>query len=348
MPYRVRRTDLGADRAEILRLWAANLPVKGELDAKLRWFYCDGPYGEGDGFVLHAVGDPTGVGYAGLGQRAMWRRGTPLRAALIADLAIDREHRGGLPELALVRAVKQHVHAAYDLGYGFPDPGAAPIYRRAGFRELGQMGRYVRVLRSGPYAAEGRVPAPVARALGGLANRGRHVASRATALRDRRVKLCWLDDFDARFDRLWDEARQRPHVMSERTAALLRWRFGAQPQEDYRIAALVDRASQRLRAYAVVRVTERVAELVDLFGAAALDVEVMLRQLVPALHAAGLRAVSFRFLGACEMLAVLARQGFTRRDSPRSVVIVLGEAHEPALELADPGSWYLTELDEDT
>lgn len=343
MPYRVRRTDVGVDREEILRIWAANLPMKGELDARLRWFYCDAPHGRGDGFMLHPLGDPSVIGYAGVGMRALWRRGTPLRAALLADLAVDREHQSGLPALALVRAVKQHVRESFDLGYGFPTDAAAPVYQRAGFRELGRMSRFVRALRRGPTLAR-HLPAPVARALGGVLDRGRHLVSRAHALRDRRVRLVWLDDFDDRFDQLWARARMATPVTCERTTEVLRWRFG---HDDVRIAALVDRASEQLRAYAVVRTGEGEAELADLFGAGLRQVEALLRHLIPALHAAGQRAVTFRFLGTCAMLGVLARQGFVRREGGRRVVLVLGESHAQTLELADPAAWYLTDLDED-
>ncbi len=348
MSYRVEATDVLDARDAILPIWADNLPIHGPLDEKLRWFYCENPHGRGTGFVLRSPGDLAPIGYAGLGRRTLWYRGEPLRAALFADLAIDRAHRSGLPALALVRAVRQHVLDEHDVGYGFPNAKAAPVYRRAMYRELGAMARYVRVLRSGAYLSR-HMPWPrLASSLGGLADRVRGIVDRAQSLRLRRHELVWLADVDARFDRLWEEAREHVPIACERTAAFLRWRFLSQPGEHYRVAALIERISQRVRAYAIVRDAGGAVEIGDLFGASWTTLDILLEQLVPACHALGARALAFRFLGVAEMTELLARHGFSRRAETRPVALAVGSARHGDVTLSDPGAWYLTDLDEET
>lgn len=345
MTYVVNQADVEVDRDLILPIWAANLPVGGELARKLCWFYVDGPHGRGDGFLLRASSDRAAVGFAGVGTRVLWYRGRPLRAALFADLAIERAHRSGLAALSLLRAVREHAVQRHDLGYGLPNAKAAPLYPRAGYQTLGERARYVRVLRSARYL-ERRIRPPIAaRALARVVDAGRAAATRVRALRDRQTELTWLDDFGPRFDELWHQARPGELVMCQRTAAFLRWRFGDDASAPPRIAALVDRGTRRLRAYAVVRTQDRVAELADLFGASLADVDALLGKLLPELYDLGYASTSLRFFGTPALPALLRAHGFERRADTRAVVLALGDA-APA-GLADPASWYLTDLDED-
>jgi len=346
MSYHVRLADVRAARDQLLPLWAQNLPIHGALDDKLRWFYCDGPHGRGQAFVLESEDPAAAVGCAGVGVRTLAYRDRRLRAALFADLAIDRAHRSGFPALALVRAVKAHATEAYDLGYGFPNAKAAPVYRRAGYVELGAMARYVRVLRTAPYVARHVRWPRLARAIGRVVDGGLAVVTRLRNWPAPALALEWLDDADARFDRLWDEARLPAPILCERTAEFLRWRFLRQPAQPYRIAALTERASGRLRAYAVIRHEHAAAEIADLFGADPSALDALLAHLIPALYRAGCGTVTIRFLGTATIPSLLALHGFTRRPDTRAIALAL-PAGAPA-ELRDPNAWYLTDLDEDT
>lgn len=350
MAYFIRLTDAREAREALLPIWTANLPVRGAPDEKLRWFYCDGPHGPGRAFVIHPERECSeAIGSAGFGVRALRFRDRTLRAALFADLAVDRAHRSGLPALALVRAVKRHVSESFDLGYGFPNARAAALYKRAGYRQLGEMQRYVRVLRAGAYL-EQRLRAPrVAHAAAAIVDRVRAAASRARALRTSRGdELTWHASFDARFDRLWDAGRTLAPIVCERTAAFLNWRFAAQPGHRYHIAALADRATGELRAYAVVREVGLIAELADLFGEDARELDALLAHLVPSLYELDFGSISFRCLGAPWIPELLARHGFSRRKETRMIALSLGDrmAHEPAV--VDPAAWFMTDLDEDS
>jgi hypothetical protein len=322
-------------RDEIVSLLEANLAVT-ELDARLRWFYQDNPHGPGRVFVLRA--DGVAIGHAGIGVRMFWHHERPLRAAVFADLAVDRAHRSGFPALALVRAVKRHVAETFELGYGFPNPKAEAIFRHAGCAKLGTMTRYVRVLRSQRYLAR-QLSRPLACVVGAIADRTRAGAAQLrAACSARSSRLDWLDDFDPRFDRLFQEARTG-YIACDRTAAFLRWRFSP---DRHRIAALVDGA--RLRAYAVVRESGRMAELVDLFG---VELDALLARIVPVLYRLGYDSTSVRFLGRSRIPKLLAAHGFVTRPPTRMVALALSTTSDSP-QLRDAESWYLTDLDEDT
>lgn len=335
--YSVSETDVHGSSAVLHRLWADNLDVRGGLDARLHWFYRDGPHGPGRALVLRARGDV--VGCAGVGVRTLVHRGAPLRAALFADLAIDRPHRSGLPALTLLRSIQAEVARDFDLGYGFPNRSAIAVYLRAGFVELGRMYRHVRVLRSRRYLGAGpwlRVPAA-------LADRALAAAERVHELRARRFALDWPARFDARFDRPWQAIHGGDRIACERSAAFLRWRFA---RDRHRIAAVVCRDTGTLVGYGVLRPADQgLVELVDLVGAGPRALDAAIGLIVPAARQLGFAAIGFRFLGDPRVIRVLRAHGFVRRGEPRSIVVAPGRS--AALAALPAAAWYLTDLDED-
>lgn len=349
MPYRTLVTDVADAEASLVRLWTENLPVRGDPAAKLRWFYLDAPSGRGEAFVLcDDAGDA--VGCAGLATRELCFADRTVRAALLADFVIDRRHRSALPALILQRAVKAHTEGAYDLAYGFPNHNAVAVLKRVGYRELGRMARFVRVLRHAPYLARrfrrGRLGRAVALMLD-------PASAAVTALRSApslaRHALCWLDDFDPRFDRLWQRARPRDLIACRRGAELLRWRFARAPGERHAIAGLVARRGGALAAYAVVRGTpDGPAEIADAFGEDLDAFDALFGRIIPALYRRGHTTVGFRYLGDRRLRAVLDRHWFSLREEKRAVIVNLAASCPIAPEIAyDPRSWYLTDLDED-
>jgi hypothetical protein len=338
--YSVAETDLHDSRAVLHRLLADNLHVRGGLDAKLRWFYCDGPHGPGRALVLRAHG--AAVGCAGIGVRTLVHRGAALRAALFADLAIDRPHRSGLPALTLLRSIRDEVARNFDLGYGFPNHKAIAVYRRAGFVELGRIDRYVRVLHSDSYLPAAapwlRIPAAA------VTDRALAAVARFHELGAWRFALDWPARFDPRFDRLWQAVRTADRIACERSAAFLDWRFA---HDRHRIAAVVHRDTGALAAYGVLRPAEGgLIELVDLLAAGERELDAAIALIVAAAHRLGYAAIGFRFLGDPRVFRVLRRHGFLRRGEPRSIVVAPGR--RAALAALPAAAWYLTDLDEDT
>jgi len=361
MPYRAMQVDPLVDRDALMRLWAANLPVQGDVAAKHRWLYVDAPTGPSEAFLLRAEPSDDAVGCAGIAQRELWSAGRVVRAALLADFAIARAHRSGLPAIVLQRAVKPHVDATFDISYGMPNARAIAIYRRIGYHELGKLARYVRVLRHGGYLERRcleRELSPglrtaaivVAHATGTVIDSVSHVLEDARTIRPRRESsLVWLADFDTRFDRLWETTRDTFGIACRRDANFLRWRFLRKPDERDAIAAVIDRTTDRLRAYAVVRGRPgELAEVLDAFGP--LDaLDDLLTLLSPALYRRRHTAISFRFLGDPRIAALLEAHHFSLRDAQRSVVLSAGASCAiDRATLFDPAAWYLTDLDEDT
>jgi len=367
--YTVSRLAPAEARPELARLWSDNLTIEGGVDAKFAWLYRDAPEPSESVFLLGAErdGDRQWVGTAGVGVRKVWARGRELRAGLLADLAVDRDHRSVMPALALVRAVRTYALDALDLAYGFPNNHAEGVFARVGYKPLGRMSRWARVLRHAGYVARvrdlalRRVPPavkrvmdraasmPVVQAIAGRAvDSARMVKVTGAAMQAAmQTKLIWVDQADDRFDALWESARDDHDAIGVRSAKMLRWRFPPHPHT--KIALAVGRRDGAPRAYAVIGQDGEVANLRDLFGRRA-HIGLLLDLLIPALYARGASSVSMRYLGPRWLIDALEVRGFVQRATVRMVSVgvnpALDDATRAALTSAD--HWYLTDADEDT
>jgi len=345
MAYGVKESEASAVAEVLVALWRRNLPVaEGDVQAKLRWFYLEGPHGPARALVLQdSAGSP--IGCAGIGHRrfSLTDRAELVPAALLADLAVDRAHRSGFPAMTLTRAAREAARRIAPIHYGFPNPSAVGLFERMGYRKLGVMTRWVRILRHAAYVERVLASPILARAAGALVDAARLVELTPARVAALRYRLDHGGPVDARFDRLWDAGRRQYGAIAWRGAEFLRWRFLGAPGARLEIVALVERGGRAVRAYAAVERVETVFHIRDAFGVSLADTGLLLDLLVPDLRAAGGTALSFSFLGSPRVEALLRAHRFQPREATRAVVVDA----RPGNELPATESWYVTDGDED-
>lgn len=366
-PYRAEAVAPDAARDELLRLWTDNLEMVADAPRKFAWAYRDAPEPTPAVFLLRAEDAARPIGTAGATFRGVRVGPARVRAALLADLAVDRAHRTVAPALTLVRAVREWALQRCELAYGFPNRRAAGVFRRAGYATLGVPGRWAKVLRHAAYVARAEAPLPprarrwlssppVAGWVGAAADVAALAAGAPAAMAAaRRWRLRWHAGAPGQpgwapraawLDALWAAARGDHGVVAERTAQVLRWRFATAA------AALVTvegRGDGEPGAYAVVEPdADGVAHLRDVFGHRA-AVAGLLDLLGPALTLRGARAMSVRYLGAPWLPRLLEARGWLARAPGRAVVVSARPGLDGPLAraLAEPARWHLTDLDED-
>ncbi len=371
MTYWLCQSDEQTDRQSILDLWQRNLP--GSSPERYHWFYESGPAA---GLLLHAA-DGRPVGSIGLMRRTLLAGGRVLRAGQAIDLNVDGDHRTVGPALQLARAATAAIaRGELSLIYGFPNRRSEAVFRRLGYRVLGEIERWVRPL-SGRALIQ-RSPWP--RLLGGAAGlvdpilwlhdlwlRGARLGARArprgtsvspvlaaTVADDPRhppLRFEATERFDARFDRFWRRAAAPPAIVGGRTAAYLNWRFGQSPQALHRTLCLVD-ARGELAAYLVYSRRAGAVSIGDFLYAQAADFDLLLAEFLRRMRRERADTVSATYLGHPAIGQALARFGFWRRPSPGKAVIYAdphGGAAPPAgCDLFDPANWHLTRADLDT
>ncbi len=370
--YQVERRRPVEVEAELCRVWADNLTLESTAAAKFAWLYRDAPEPATTVLMLLARGGdgddggPAVVGTAGVGVRRFEVAGAAVRAALMADLAVDRAHRSVAPALALVREGKACALAEHALAYGFPNKLAEGVFARAGYRRLGTIERHVRVLRHADYldrvgdAELARVPVglrpattwvlrqPAGRALAAAGLDVLALGRQAGAVvgATRQLALRWGADVDERIDHVWARARVDYPVVATRTARFLAWRFFARPGCTLVLAC--ERAGGAPVAYAVVETVEGHLHLRDLFGTRA-GVLGLLDRLPAAAYRRGARSLSIRYLGQPWLATALATRGFIARGGGRAIVVAAGPSlpAAAAAEVTDVTRWHLTDADED-
>lgn len=128
--YRVRDGDTAVDRDAVLAVWRGNLGQDARMAAKYDWFYRDAPAGAPLLQLLMHAGTASPVGVCAAGRRQMLRDGDTLRAGVLVDLAVTPEHRTLGPALILQQGLFAAGQRELDLLYGFPNPKAAPVFKR--------------------------------------------------------------------------------------------------------------------------------------------------------------------------------------------------------------------------
>lgn len=364
--YTVERTRPDDVADDLCALWDRNLTVEGGVRAKFAWLYRDAPRRASDVFLLVA-GDGARVGTAGVGVRGIQLGDRDGAAGLLADLAVDKNHRSVGPALALTRAVKEWALGQYDIAYGFPNKLAAGVFKRVGYRTLGTITRWARVLRHRGYVDRvrqldlQRVPPAVRELLyrgvewpgfASVASRAIDVAqlarrSPATVAAARQLRLSPAGNPARAIDDLWRRARGEYEVCGFRTHEVLAWRYPPAPHRGWWHAYA--RGGGELRAYAVVDRIDNHAHIKDIFGHRA-EVLQLLDLLPPALYRSGAHSISFRYLGASWLSDGLSARGFQPRQSERMIAVGIGDALPAAMHarIGDATAWHLTDFDEDT
>ena len=336
-------TETGAparDRDAVLALWRGNLGDDARMPAKYAWFYQGCPWGEPLLMLLRHEGVPIGI--ASAGPRHMLWRGKQIEAGVLVDLAVAPEHRSLGPALMLQQALAAVGRQRFGLLYGFPNPKAAPVFKRVGYTPFGHIVRHARVLRHAGYLAR-RLPrvlaAPAALVLDAL-HRVRD-ALRAQAA----VDAAWSTRVDPRIDTLWRESAHGDTLVGVRDCAFLEWRFDRAPLGAMRYLLLSDRGKPDLRAWFACQVEGDVLHVRDFWSidAATGIGRGFVLALLAAARRAGHAAVSVEYAGADERFAGWRAAGFVERGR-RPVFGCAGNCADAPI---DVGAMHLTSADED-
>ncbi len=342
MTYRIVPADLRSDRADVLALWARNLP--GASHDRFVWLYEQEPTASARCWVLR---DSSGavVGSTAVAGRVVRLGSAVVRAGQAVDLAVDREHRSLGPAVKLQRALVSSLsEAGLAFAYAFPNRQSEPILARAGYVAVGAMERWTRPL-SGSHVLRGRVRDG---SLARMASWGLTVALRLGARESWRPRPTGGVDepvrFDDRFDELWIRAAPQFGLVGERTSRYLSWRFGQSPDRAYRAFTLAS-SDGRLRGYVVYREADGIVRIADLL-ADRQDWGLLIAGFLRAMRDRGVSAVSMAAFDAGRVRSLLTYFGFRRRTRDTSV-LVSRPTGAAVRDWPDPATWHLTEADRD-
>lgn len=342
--YHIQEADLSASAAAIRSLWIANLVGHDEHSAaaKLRLGYADNPAGAGCALLLYPQDGTQPVGVQGLHPRIFHLGSARLSAVGLADYAVDANHRSLGPALMLMRHGTQLGQARFDLTYGLPNQKAAAVLARAGLRRLGQVQRFAKPLRSREQLAQ-RLARPLATLLAPLVDAALWVDDLRRSLVCRPRLSCHEVGWDAaELDALWSQ-RPASLLLSERSAAMLRWRFGTPERGHWRLSIARD-AVGAMCGYVVWRLLDGFVEVGDFFSDAPDELTApLMLAFARAARRTGAASISVSFFGRAAVVQGLRRSGMAAR--PQRAPLFKLPGADAALD--DPERWYLTGFDND-
>ena len=346
--YAVVEADLEKNRDEILAIWKRNLSTAHE--SRYSWMYEKNQ--TGGAVSAWMVRAPRGdvVGTTGMLRRNVMVGNHRLIAGQVIDMVVDKTHRTAGPALMLQRAVID-LPDSNSIGflYGFPNKESEIVLARAGYRVLGVFHRWTKPLRSEYKFSDSslaRMPMKwiffvvdaAMKALSGEFHSRKHG--------DLRIEV--KDSFDVRFDSLWVQASRNCHIMGERSATYLSWRFGNKLREDHRVFC-VSQTNGALLGYAVYQLIDRRIDIVD-FCATDLDsIDTLFIEFIRHWRAEDVYSISVTYLGSKAVTQRLRRIGFYKRPSNEHVVVYVGtRAAEPFKHaVLNKDLWHLTVADKD-
>jgi GNAT superfamily N-acetyltransferase len=353
--YEIAPADLGADKDAIVELTYRVLPDSpGEV--RYAKYYENNP--QGPPSVMLARERETGrlVGMATLFPAPLQVRGESVPAAISADFAIDPEHRGFGPALALQRAAVESLAGQGLLcSYGCPNPFSEPVVKRVGFEEVAQLTRYVKFLRA-RLAIDLFVGRPALARVLSAASRVFVDPLLPLVYRERRgrrrhgLSVERPAVFDERFRSLWDATRARFEISGERSPDLLNWKYELAPEggSDYRVFAVVD-DSREVAGYIVHRTKEQVRHIYDI---ACIDsrpaIDALLGEFLRDARRDGAVGVNYLYTGADDVIAPRLRSfGFLTRTEEKRLRVCLAGGASPPVDMLDRSNWHFLIGDDD-
>ena len=342
--YNVVVANVMMEKASICSLWRSGLNAANLYEAKFDWYYQRNPEGTPGALFLRYSGGEDAVGVAAVGHRRMRLNNETILAGVLVDFVVRPEHRTLFPALLLQREMRHFALQTHQIVWGLPNPKATAVFGRAGYQCIGQMVRYVRVLRSSEYLAR-HIPRWISRVISPIIDWTLLGAVVLRGFGAQEYIAQWQNRPDARFNDLWERSAKPDQLIGVRDDQYLTWRFVDSPFRAHSFLTIVSNVDQRLVGYAACELEHQTLHVSDfLVDANAPAVSSQLwRELAREGFRLGCTSLSTRFLGSERVQRQLRVAGLVARDkSPLYAAVPDGM---PPL-LTEP-QWYLTGVDLD-
>jgi len=265
MTISVQRVRQQSEDQEFLAVLQANLPSQSHA-RRFKWLYRDNPDGPAWSWFALQGSSRQVIGVTSVFPRSMWVGGEVQMCGQVGDFAVSSSHRTLGPALLLQRATFDPVNSG-DLALCYdcpPHPAGMSTFRRLGIKPNCRVLRYALPLRLDSHLRKrlGAVSV-IPGAAGNLFLRVQRTFAVKTRATDLEVSN-HQDSFSEEFSKL-DAVVKRPNaIRGRRSAAHLNWRYREDPLQQYEV--LTARRRNELIAFAILRRTNEVVTIVDLFG----------------------------------------------------------------------------------
>ena len=347
--YGVIRADLPTHKPDILRLWSNEAPHPTLFERRYAWSFEEIPSsGPRACWLLVNHERQETAGAFCLSQRRFRVDHESMDLYRAADLSVDARHRVIWPARQLVASACNEAKTKGQIVFACPNKLAASVLRLSGFVTCGDLIRYAKVLRVEPYLRRMLRHPLAAKAAAVPAQYALQALSYETWKGlPKGLVVAPVEEFDDRFDRLWERAASRFSIVGERTAAYLRWRYQRYPMGGYAATGLFSDDGAVLHAYAIVHGAGDHLTISDLFFERTDRLALLLADVIRRARRAGAASIAVNLFGGEAIIPLLRRFGFSARPDRRPVLFFPATDTERLAFLSNPSNWYFTSGDDE-
>jgi hypothetical protein len=359
--YAIVRVDPRTHGRKALDLSVRNLQVPaGVTEARYPKYYERNPLGPPLLLFAQEVESQAFVGMAALFPAMLCIEGEAVLGGIGGDFAIERGHRGLGPALALQRGLLDALETnGFHFAYGAPNRFSEPVIARVGYADVGQVSRFVKILKAGILAREAVTRPAVARA---LATVGPYTVDPVLSVLSRErlhhrrahVAVEHPERFDERFLDVFESMARQHSITSQRTPELLNWKYerggeeaGERPRA-YSIFAVTE-GGGKVTGYVVYRTKDGVRSVQDIgFLPARPVVDTLLAEFIRDSRRQRAEAISLIHLGPESLLTRRLRSfAFVRRAEQSRLRVFVPDASALPADLVARDNWFFVPGDTD-
>lgn len=305
----VRTDDPLRYRDGILSFWKNCLP--GTPPERFDWLRSGNPAGPTVWFLAFDKSTGELAGTTSLVRKQLFAGGTAVHAGIMGDFMVAERYRAFGPYLKLLRETTGSLSSlGLDCIYTMPNPASRMACLRVGMEKVKDLCCFAKPLAVRFYLEKG-MPGVVATALSPFVSASLRLASRELLVSPRGVHEEPLQ-FDAAFDDLWRELRERADgLLGDRSTRYLTWRYLQNPLYRFRLLTCRERGASRLEGFALfTRFEANKIEVYDIIGLGDRVIERLIAKLVGIGRRERCQALYFRAQLSSHTLRIFRRYRF--------------------------------------
>ncbi|MGD9489381.1 MAG: hypothetical protein AB7W47_15285 [Calditrichaceae bacterium] len=352
MSYSIIKADINKNKDDIIGIWKKN--SQKVITERYDWIYKNCPGGETHAWLIRDDKSGEFVGVTALFPVRMFIQGGIKNAAIAGDLFMNKNHRIAGPALMLQREVISALKGeTFDLIYSFPNKASEPVLKRTGYKILGEKIRLVKILKTQNHLSRlpaGRYWAPVA---GPILNAILRLSSFETwKINSGKYRGEIVDNFDERFDHLWERVRTRFSGRSERLGTILEWKYLKSPYHQelkHFIFTLVNKQDGKLAGYIIFRQMENTIEIRDVLYDLSSEFEHLFSSFLKYVRSLKADTVSMTLMNSENIfISGMKKWGFHERKEDEKVMIYLCDSKDDSHDQStDNKDWLLLQCEDD-
>lgn len=345
MSYSIKKADLNLNKTDIIGLMNRNLGIRSE--EWFQWKYLTCPYGVAHCWLVKDDNSGNFIGTAALFPRRILVKGQPVYAGIAGDFSVNKEHRILGPAIKLQKTLLANLKDNnFYLCYGTPNKLAEGILSRAGYVEIGNIERMVKLLKS-EYKFIARINnASIRKNFARFVDFFLKVLSKDTyCFKKYKYKIEILESFDARFNILWERANGRFEIIGERTASFLNWRHQQFPKKNYKIFTIIEKNNE-IAGYVSYYEQSNIYYILDLLTCNDEILDSVLTMFIRHARKSGISSISINYFGKRLLKKKLMQFGFIFRGKGNKLMINFHNICPSELFL-NRDNWYFFSVDED-